>query len=149
MRGHRHSRWIAATTLATALAASACSAGGTTSTAQAGGQLTMIISAQPASLDPGLMNVDPNNLALDQLAYAPLIRKAPDGTFGPALASRFGYVGTGNTAFSMTLRSGLRFADGTALDAAAVARSITYEIKAGGPAVGWLGGCTKVTAAGP
>lgn len=142
-------RWITVATLAAA-ALTACSTGGTTSTSNGrSGQLTMIISAQPASLDPGLMNVDPNNLALDQLAYAPLIRKAPDGTFGPGLATRFGYVGTGNTAFSMTLRSGVRFADGTPVDAKAVASSIAYEIKAGGPAVGWLGGCTKVTATGP
>lgn len=154
MSSHRSrtvSRWLTAATLAAAatLALQACGAGGATGTTSAHtGQLTMIISAQPASLDPGLMNVDPNNLALDQLAYEPLIRKAPDGSFGPALATRFGYVGTGNTAFSMTLRSGVRFADGTPLDAAAVAKSIDYEIKAGGPAVGWLGGCTKVTAVG-
>ncbi|HEX5118417.1 MAG TPA: ABC transporter substrate-binding protein [Pseudonocardiaceae bacterium] len=152
MSSHRsRTRLLTAAILAVvALALPACGAGGATTGASTGqtGQLTMIISAQPASLDPGLMNVDPNNLALDQLAYEPLIRKAPDGTFGPALATRFGYVGTGNTAFSMTLRSGVRFADGTPLDAAAVAKSINYEIKAGGPAVGWLGGCTKVTPVG-
>jgi peptide/nickel transport system substrate-binding protein len=109
----------------------------------------MIISSPPANLAPGLMNVDPNNLAVDQLGYEPLIRKAADGSFGPALATAFGYVGSGNKAFSMTLRPGVKFADGTRVTAAAVAASIQYEIKAGGPAVGWLGGCTTVTAAGP
>lgn len=114
--------------------------------AAASAQLTMIVTSAPASLDPGLMNVDPNNLPFAQLGYEPLIRVDKDGKYGPGLATSFGYVGTGNTKFAMQIRSGVKFADGTPVTGVAVAASITYAVKAGGPGASWLGGCQSFTA---
>ncbi|MEO6700682.1 MAG: ABC transporter substrate-binding protein [Jatrophihabitantaceae bacterium] len=133
--------------LSTVVLAAGCTSGGSDSTStKSTANLTMILTSPPTSLNPGLMNVDPNNLAYEQLGYAPLIRVGPDGTYSPALASSFGYVGTGNTQFQLQLRPGLKFADGSPLTAASVAASISYALKAGGSAAAWLGSCGSITA---
>jgi peptide/nickel transport system substrate-binding protein len=134
--------------LASMLAVAGCTSGHSSSTSGTGTghNLTMILTSQPTSLDPGTMNVDPNNLAYEQLAYDPLIRVTSDGTFTPALATSFGYVKSGNTQFQMHIRSGVKFADGTPLTAQDVAASINYALKAGGSAAAWLGSCASITA---
>jgi peptide/nickel transport system substrate-binding protein len=76
-------------------------------------------------------NIDPL-LIFEELAYAPLINLHPDGSFEPGLATSWGYVGTGNRAFDLTLRSGVKFSDGVAFTAGAVKSYFEYAGKAGG-----------------
>lgn len=65
------------------------------------------------------------------LAYEPLIHINDDGTFGPALAKSFGYVGSGNTKFQLELRPDAKFSDGTPVTADAVKKWLTYYSKNG------------------
>lgn len=51
----------------------------------------------------------------------------PDGTFTPGLAEEFGYVGEGNMTYELTLRAGVKFSDGTPLDAEAVKTYLDYQ----------------------
>jgi peptide/nickel transport system substrate-binding protein len=65
------------------------------------------------------------------MTYEPLIHLNDDGTFGPALAKSFGYVGSGNTKFQLELRDDAKFADGTSVTADAVKKWLTYYSKNG------------------
>jgi peptide/nickel transport system substrate-binding protein len=79
----------------------------------------------PQSLSPG----DGTNLTSSffySLDYDPLIYDQPNGTFAPDLATSWSYVGAGNSAFRLTLRSGVHFTDGTPLTAQAVKNSLEY-----------------------
>jgi peptide/nickel transport system substrate-binding protein len=67
-----------------------------------------------------------------ELAYDPLIYREPNGTLVPGLATKWGYVGTGNNVFDLTLRSGVKFSDGSALTAAGVKAYFAYFAKSGG-----------------
>ena len=97
------------------------------STTSAGKSTTLTIGAQQGvpSLNPVLSPIS-NTLTY---AYDPLIFKADDGSYHPDLATKWGYVGTGNLAFEFTLRSGATFARGEKLDAASVVKSIEYFLK--------------------
>lgn len=69
-----------------------------------------------------------------QPVYDTLIRRNPDGSFAPDLATSWRYVpGSKNTVFTLSLRAGVKFSDGTALDAAAVKANLEYAKGAGGP----------------
>ena len=89
-----------------------------------GGTLNFGAIASPVSLNPGIG--DPAFVAVFGWAYDPLIELLPDGTFGPSLAVEFGYVGDTNMRYELTLRDGVKFSDGTALDAAAVKTYLDY-----------------------
>lgn len=130
---------------ATSSSASATSTGGgaaTTggSTAQAA-SLTIAIQTEPQSLDPA-KDDSGDGLYAAELLYAPLIHETYQGTFTPALASSWKYVGTGNTQFQVTLRSGATFSDGTPVTAASVVNSLEYTSKGSGPAGSALPGLT-------
>jgi peptide/nickel transport system substrate-binding protein len=109
------------------LALSAC--GGSSTHAQgskAKTTLTVGISNNPATLDPALHSGQPTVTWVNELAYEPLVIFANDGTYQPGLATRWGFVGNGNQNFELTVRKDVKFADGTAVDAKAVAASLTY-----------------------
>jgi peptide/nickel transport system substrate-binding protein len=55
--------------------------------------------------------------------YEPLFTLKPDGSIGPALAESYAYNKAGN-AVTITLRSGLKFQDGSPVNAAAVAFNV-------------------------
>jgi len=94
--------------------------------------LTIAVSASTDTLNPVLGgNIDPL-LIFEELAYAPLIYLKPDGSFAPGLATKWGYVGQGNRAFDLTLRSGVKFSDGSGFSAAGVKSYFEYAGKAGG-----------------
>jgi peptide/nickel transport system substrate-binding protein len=126
-----------AVALTAAMALAACSAGA--GTAQAGngstapGQLLTIGSTTgPApSLDPA--KIDPAALFYDEAAYDSLLYQAPDGSLQPDLAVRWGFRGSGYTTFQLTLRSGVRFSDGSALTAQVVKAWLEYFKAALGP----------------
>jgi peptide/nickel transport system substrate-binding protein len=109
---------LAAAMLAVALTlVLAGTATGTGAQGQAGGTLTIATSASPSTLDPasGQNSYSPYY----DLAYDPLIIEAPNGSFKPGLALKWKY-GPRNKSFSLKLRPGVRFSDGSRLTAQAV-----------------------------
>src|SRR5947208_16319965 len=112
----RRTRLIAvAATAAVMLASAACGPGGSSASGSGSvsGELTFGLPLSPPSLNPALG--DPSYDAFYQWAYDPLVVMQPDGTFGPGLAVKWGYVGEGNRTYELTLRDGVKFSDGTAL----------------------------------
>lgn len=123
-----------------AVAVSGCAAAGSAkgtpaaaAKSQAGTTLTLASTEGPPSLNPALGGTrDPNDY-WDDLAYDPLIYREPNGSLAPAIAAKWGYVGTGNGTFSLTLRSGVGCSDGTVLTAADVKQNFAYWAKALSP----------------
>lgn len=120
--------------VATTLTLAACGGGsGSGSNNGNGGAptVTLAMSSPPNSLDPAqaasglfLNFIDP--------AYASLLTRGPDGAIAAGLADKWGYIGTGNKKFSLTLRSGVKFADGTPITATSVIESFKYFQKGSG-----------------
>ncbi|WP_067460169.1 ABC transporter substrate-binding protein [Actinomadura macra] len=136
---------LAGTALAmTGGAMAGCSS--TTGAASGDRTLTIALPAPPESLNPG-QNGSGGQGILHWLTYEPLIRANSDGTFSPALATSWKYVGKRNTRFDMTIRSGVKFADGSAVTAEAVAATIGHYLKTPGSMSPFLTGVTgaKVT----
>src|SRR6266567_6380696 len=121
-----------ALTVLTACSGSGSQSSGNTGNSAKSDTLTIAVSAATDTLNPVLGgNIDPL-LIYEELAYAPLIYLKPDGSFAPGLATTWGYVGQGNRAFDLTLRSGVKFSDGSGLSAAGVKSYFEYAGKAGG-----------------
>ncbi|PKV95512.1 MULTISPECIES: ABC transporter substrate-binding protein [Amycolatopsis] len=115
-----------ALTAAVALATAACGGGGSSASGSAAsGELVFGSPLSPPSLNPAVG--DPAYDAFYQWAYDPLVVMQPDGTFGPGLAVKWGYVGEGNRTYELTLRDGVKFSDGTVLDAQALKTFLDYE----------------------
>jgi peptide/nickel transport system substrate-binding protein len=112
---------VSAAGLATDVAgASVATAGSTNST------ITIGAPSGAQGLDPyNCANGPEFNILLS--GYDTLIRSAPDGSFQPSLATAFKY--TSPTTFSLTLRSGVTFTDGTPLDANVVAANLNRAAK--------------------
>ena len=84
-----------------------------------------------------------------QPVYDTLIRRRTDGSYAPDLAVAWRYTpGSKNTAFTLTLRKNVRFADGTPLNAAAVKANLDYAKSANGPRASQLASIASVTASG-
>lgn len=123
---HRRSIFVGALAAVVALLVVACGGGGGTP-GRAGGDPSLLrigFGAAPASLDPA--KTTGNGQAFMMLAYDPLIYRAPDGSLQPRLATSWGYVGTGNTVFEITLRPGVVFSDGSPLDAHVLKANVDY-----------------------
>ncbi|MEV8516000.1 ABC transporter substrate-binding protein [Dactylosporangium sp. NPDC051484] len=86
---------------------------------------------KPVSLDPAKSNPG-DSLPYLWLAYDSLIRVAPDGSFQPGLATKWSYS-DGNKTFEISIRPGLKFSDGTPLDAAAVKANFDRDMTVNGP----------------
>lgn len=129
---------------------SASSSGGAVSSppTAAAADLNYQFVGPPLSLNPALNGIsdDSNFTALD---YDALIYQAPNGAFEPDLATSWHYVGSGNEAFQLTLRSGVKFSDGSPVTAQAVVNSMNYYRKVLGPEQSLLSALTSVTTAGP
>jgi peptide/nickel transport system substrate-binding protein len=113
---------VAVTTSAVILALVACSNQPTSAAKQT---LTIAMSSVPTSLDPSKGSGGPNTLTQDP-AYQGLLHVTGASTVSPNLAESFRWVGGGNTTFEIKLRPGLRFSDGTPLNANAVKTSIEH-----------------------
>jgi peptide/nickel transport system substrate-binding protein len=112
-----------------------------------GDALTIATPNVPASLDPATGTNE--NADYFDLAYDPLIVQAPDGSFEPGLATNWEY-GPRNMSFSITLRSGVKFSDGTPLDAEAVKTWINHAMKLpGGRAPTYLKHLKSIEVEGP
>ncbi|MFG2022171.1 ABC transporter substrate-binding protein [Streptomyces sp. NPDC048825] len=151
----RRSRW-AAFPVAAALLLTACSTAssgsgegsGKGSGTSVGDTLTYAVAGAP-TLDPYKANLDPNSSTNINLAYAALIRMNPDRTFTGDLAKSFGYTDKKNKVFQLKLRPGVKFADGTPVDAAAVVASLKHFRKVGVNAASWGGSISSITAPDP
>jgi peptide/nickel transport system substrate-binding protein len=108
-------------------------------------ELTVQFVGPPVSLNPALGSAGRSATYL-ALAYDPLIYLAGDGTLVPDLATKWGFVGEGNTVFELTLRDGVTFHDGAPMDATAVVNSIKYFLGSGGGQRNYAGPVATVEA---
>jgi ABC-type transport system substrate-binding protein len=103
----------------------ACAAPGASSTSGAGpeprhgGSLTFATEAEINSFDPRIGAWDNTAYLYARTVYDPLFMQAADGTIRPYLAQSIA-PNTDYTQWTIRLRPGIRFHDGTPLDAAAV-----------------------------
>ncbi|HEX2314883.1 MAG TPA: ABC transporter substrate-binding protein [Thermomonospora sp.] len=107
--------------------------GGAATTSGDDGVLNVGLTTPPTNLNPAANGSGQQTLYL-ALANEPLTYLKADGSIGPGLATSWRYVGEGNTKFELTLRTGAKFSDGTAVDAAAVKGWLEYFFfKSGSP----------------
>lgn len=112
-----------------AIAVAGCG-GGSSSESGDKATLTIGVTSPPASMDPAR---DGGSFVVARaLSNEALIHVEPDGSFTPGLATDWEYVGEGNTTFELHLRDGVRFSDGSTMDAAAVKAWFEYFSKANG-----------------
>jgi peptide/nickel transport system substrate-binding protein len=95
--------------------------------------LTIAINTPPITLDPARAATGAS-LNFVVPAYASLLEQGADGVIVGGLADEFGYVGDDNTTFEISLRDGVKFADGTPITAEDVVASIEYFRSQGGQA---------------
>jgi len=96
-----------------------------------GGTLRLAVPLLPRLTDPALATM-PQDVAAARALHATPLRLGPDGALRPGLLEEVPAPQAGGRAFRLTLRQGLRFADGTplgALDlAASLARLLRQEV---------------------
>lgn len=117
---------MAALTFAIVASAAACAShsppsgepAGPAGTPVYGGSLDIGLSGEPASLDSAL-DIDASGYVVARAIYDPLFQLQPDGSLTPMLAESYTISADAKTV-TVTLRDGLEFSDGTALDGAAV-----------------------------
>jgi peptide/nickel transport system substrate-binding protein len=114
-------------------------------TAARSASLAVQFAGPPISLNPALGG-NGGSSVYTALDYDPLIYLSGSGQFVPDLASSWRFVGRYHRAFEMTLRSGVKFSDGSRLTARAVVNSMKYFMKAGGQLVGNVGSIDSITA---
>ncbi|HTW10589.1 MAG TPA: ABC transporter substrate-binding protein [Acidimicrobiales bacterium] len=132
---------------ATSIGATNASAASFRTASSVGTTLTIALAQYPPSLDPA----SGQNAYSDyfDLAYDPLIVKEPNGAFEPRLAKAWSY-GPDNESFSITLRSGVKFSDGSALTAEAVKAWIKHEVAfPGGAGAGYFKSLSAIDITGP
>lgn len=127
---HRRRTALVAAGLIALTAAAGCTSSksastGDESSSSLGADFTFGTTQAPTTLNPALG--DPAFTSVLQWAYDPLIVMTGDGSFAPGLATEWGYVGEGNTTYELTLREGVQFSDGVAMDAEAVKTFLDYE----------------------
>jgi peptide/nickel transport system substrate-binding protein len=142
MRKIRHlARTSTAAVSAGMMLVSVAACSGTSSSSSAAGSQPAAASAPGGTLTvagelgPTTLNPETTNQALcdfEELAYEPLIVRLENGGLAPGLATSWHYAGTGNTAFVLDLRAGVRFSDGTTMTAQDVVNDFQYVVKAGG-----------------
>ncbi|RII20561.1 Glutathione-binding protein GsiB precursor [Streptomyces sp. YIM 130001] len=134
MKWYARSGAFTATVTAAALVLAGCAGEGAPS---AGGKaelnIATLTSAQ--SLDPA--DALGGNLPYFQAVYDTLIKRAPDGSLRPMLATRWSYD-KARTSLSLTLRKGVKFSDGAAFDAEAVKANLQHFKKGGGGGAKYL-----------
>ncbi len=127
---------IAGVVLALAVAACGSSSSSTSSTstssssgAKSGGTFNVVFGTAPDSLDPGMMYTT-QGLEADQTVYIPLLAYAHVGGAGggtviPGLVQALPTISNGGKTYTMTLRPGLKFSNGTPLKAS----DFTWEVE--------------------
>lgn len=98
--------------------------------------LNVASSGFPSTFDPAINGGDYRGLgAFTSLAYDPLFVKKSNGTYAPGLATK-GEFGPQNKSLKITLRSGVKFSDGSALTAAGVKSWILHAQNVPGGQIG-------------
>jgi ABC-type dipeptide transport system, periplasmic component len=143
---------LAAIVTAAALVLTGCSAGGSgssasTGTTAKGGTLTIGALADVKSFDPAQAHIG-HYLQYDQPVYDSLLRRKPDGTLVPMLATKWAY-NADKTVLTLTLRSDVKFSDGTKLDADAVKVNLDRFRTGNGPDASTLAQIKDVVAKSP
>lgn len=88
---------------------------------------------EPNSFDPAMAQ-EGHYLPYYQAVYDTLIKREPDGSLSPMLATAWEYD-EGNTRLTLTLRDDVVFSDGAAFDSSAVKANIDHFIATNGPQV--------------
>jgi peptide/nickel transport system substrate-binding protein len=130
-----------------ALFAAAALAMGTVSATQAAGKtLTIGSIAKPISLaaDQGEYG---NRVWFYQASYDTILRQKEDGTIIPGIATKWTY-NSAQTVLTLDLRSGVKFTDGSALDAAAVVKNLNANKSSKGPTANYLDSMKSAVAKG-
>ena len=138
----------AATTTAAPSATTPAPAATAAPSSKKGDTLTVALGAVPNSLDPGKAANQPFQQYPISMAYEPLIRLTGDLKYTPGLAQSWSLDGLNET-FTIKLRPGLKFADGTPLDATAAANSMNYFMKNSNTAVSQGASVNTITAKDP
>jgi peptide/nickel transport system substrate-binding protein len=93
--------------------------------------LTLGQFVEPASFDPATAQ-EGNYIPYFQPVYDTLIKREPDGSLAPMLATDWEY-NDDNTELTLNLRDDVTFTDGAVFDAAAAKANIEYFMGANGP----------------
>ncbi|ULR48304.1 ABC transporter substrate-binding protein [Streptomyces deccanensis] len=125
---------LAASALALGTAACGAGSGGDGAARTGANELRIGLSFGPFTLDPAKDGGGAPNV-LRSLTNESLFHMNADYTASPALVSDYKYVGDGNKVFEFTLKKGIRFTDGSPLNAAAVKTWLEYFAKQPGPYV--------------
>jgi peptide/nickel transport system substrate-binding protein len=128
---------------AASVALAGCSGAAGSSSSGSSDTLDIATLTLPQSLDPAVANG--SAMPFFQAVYDTLIQRAPDGTYRPMLATAWTY-NTDRTELDLTLRTGVKFEDGTAFDASAVKANMDRFKKGGGGSAGQLASVASVTA---
>ncbi|MFT4210337.1 MAG: ABC transporter substrate-binding protein [Microbacterium sp.] len=137
--GWRTGAGIAAAALV-ALSLTACSGTSTSDSTSARGDVLRVSTQTMESINPALSN---QAAQVPRLAYESLLDTDDDGTVVGQLAEDWSWDDDTYTSLTLTLRDGLSFSDGDALDADAVVGSFEYFVGAGGPNASLYGGITS------
>lgn len=130
-----------AVTAAVTVAAAGCSGGTETASGKSDTTLNIATMTLPQSLDPAVATG--SALPFFQAVYDTLIKRAPDGTLRPMLATAWSYD-KARTTLSLTLRKGVTFHDGTPFNAKAVRANLRRFAKGGGADAGDVAGIKRV-----
>jgi ABC-type transport system substrate-binding protein len=128
---------VLAATLAAVAGLAACGQAGSSTAASSakptrGGQLTVAIDAQPTGFDPVTADdPSPGAASVSNEIFATLTAPTASGAYAPYLAKSVS-GNSDDSVWTITLRPGLKFADGTAIDAAAVEYNLARVEAAGG-----------------
>lgn len=127
----------AAVVVVGAMALAGCSAGGggssqaSGSASGGGGTLTIGAVVDKTSFDPAQAHIG-HYMQYYQPVYDSLIRREPDGTPVPMLATKWSY-NADKTVLTLDIRKGVTFSDGTPVNAAAVKENLDRFIHDNGP----------------
>lgn len=126
-----------------AVALAGCSSGGD-SEGGGGSELVMGLISAPMSFDPSVAEWG-NRLPYYQAVYDTLLLATPEGEIAPYLATEHSYDDAELT-LTLTIREGVTFSDGEALDAETVALSMNRFKDGTGPDAGYMTFVDTITA---
>lgn len=120
------------------LGAAGCTGEGSTTTGGSGTKtLTLASDAAFTGFDPAKQVSSSTRVLLWQAVFDTLLRLEPDGSIVPNAAESFTF-NDAKTEMTLKIRPGMRFTDGTAVDAEAVKASLEYMKNGGGSDSGRL-----------
>ena len=148
---NRHSKraWTSLLAVGSVVALAACgsssssTSSATSSAATSNGTITEVFGTAPDSLDPG-MAYTTQALEPDQVVYTPLlgyahVAGAAGGKLIAGLATALPTISSDGKTYTLTLRKGLKYSNGTTVMASDFQASIERDFKIDSPGVGFFG----------